>query len=136
MDKLSQRISYLKGMMEGIDVSVQTREGKILREMAQLMEDMAFSLRRIKRHVDEQDEYIEAIDEDLNDLELLIYDDDDELELYDEEDMDDMYDGDYDQDVFDVDDDIITLTLYTDDENESGYHEVECPNCQEYIIIQ
>jgi formylmethanofuran dehydrogenase subunit E len=85
--------------------------------MVSVLEDMANEIEKMHDRLDENDEYMEAIDEDLADVESMIYDDDEEPELVE---VDDVYDE-------------TNPEAYDDDE--VGYFEVECPNCHEMIAV-
>ncbi len=134
METLEKRISYLRGLTDGLELEESTREGKILSEVMQILDDMYGELRALNARVEETESYVEAVDEDLSDLEILLYDDDDELyEIVDDDDLDDddlveYYDLDDSEDafVYDLDDD--------DDDFDTSY-EFECPSCQEVIFL-
>ncbi|HCB95195.1 MAG TPA: hypothetical protein DEP65_05860 [Ruminococcus sp.] len=94
--ELSQRVSYLKGLMDGLKIDDSTDQGKVLRIMADILDDMALSIEDIADEVDEAVEIIDDIDSDLGDLEEAVYFDDDadyeDLDDYEEIDDDDDYD--------------------------------------------
>lgn len=126
-------------MADGSDVGENSREGKILTEVIQLLDDMHAEIRALDARVEETEEYVDAIDEDLEDLELLLYDDDENLyELVD----DDCDDGDEDDNqylqYYDLDDDDEAYTFQASgdksDEFETSY-EFECPSCHEMIFL-
>lgn len=110
MDKLWNRIAYLQGFSDAMKIS-DSKEGQVIREVIEVMEEMAESLQRFDDRMEEQEQYLEAVDEDLSDLESLIYDDD----FYDEDETENEY------------------NLYDDDD--VGYFEIECPNCNELIAV-
>ena len=67
MSYLGERVAYLRGLSEGLDISEQTAEGKLLLKMIEVLEDVADSINEIEQTQDEMDEYIQDIDEDLGD---------------------------------------------------------------------
>lgn len=80
MSYMYERVSYLKGLAEGMEMSDSTKEGKlllniinILEEFAEEMEEVYEELDEISESVMELDDYIEAVDEDLAELEEDIY---------------------------------------------------------------
>ncbi len=92
---LSEKVSYLKGLMEGLSIDESTKEGKILTVMADILSDVAVSVEDMQDQVDEVVDVVEMLDDDLGELEKDYYefDDccDDECDCYDDEDDDDIY---------------------------------------------
>lgn len=137
MEKLDNRISYLRGLADGMDVGTTSREGKILTELIHLLDDMYAEVKELHVRVEETEEYVEAIDEDLEDLELLLYDDADELYETvtdcDEHELDNQYDDYYD---LDDDDEAYAYENRNDDRAhlETSY-QIECPSCDEVIFL-
>ncbi|GAA4709902.1 CD1247 N-terminal domain-containing protein [Brevibacillus fulvus] len=138
MEKLENRISYLQGLADGMDVGSNSKEGKILQEVIQLLDDMYGELRELHARIEETEEYVEAVDEDLEDLELLLYDDaEDDEDLYEMVDDcdDELADDNVDQ-FYDLDDDETAYTFENqqNDEFDTSY-EIECPTCREIIFL-
>lgn len=103
---ISEKAAHLKGLMEGMDYDLLSKEGKLFAAIADLLEDISLSVSDLEDESAVLNEYIEEVDEDLGEAERFIYDIDDDYE-------------DYDCDCCD-DDDCIELT---------------CPNCGEKIYI-
>lgn len=119
MKDIRLKVSYLKGLVDGIELE-DVRSQKLVTQIVKVLEDMADTIEDIKLTVDETQDYVECIDEDLGELEENFYtwdEDDDEDEYYDYDDFDD--------DDFDFDED------FDDDE----FIEVDCPNCHETVYI-
>ena len=115
--KLTEKVSYLKGLMDGLDINESTKEGKVLLQMIDLLEEMALSVEDIQDEIDEVTELIDILDEDLGELENDFYETEDD------------FDDDFDYDEFDDDDDD-----YEFDEDEELY-EVICPTCGDTICL-
>ena len=47
--KLGEKVSYLKGLMEGLELDETTKEGKVIAAMADILQDMALSVEEIGR---------------------------------------------------------------------------------------
>lgn len=109
--ELSKKVAYLKGLMDGLKIDESTNEGKIIKLMADVLEDMADTIEDIAVEVDETVDLVDAIDEDLGALE------EDYYELDDEQDDDD---DDCDCDFCD------------DDEK---MYECVCPSCGDKIML-
>ena len=109
---LTEKVAYLKGLVEGLDINEDTKQGKIIMAMLDLLEDMALT---ISDNEDEMAELTAQVDEIDEDLALL------EDEFYDDEECD------CDDDECDCDCD--------DEDEEEDFYEVECPNCNETIYL-
>ena len=114
--KLTEKMSYLKGYIDGIDLDTTTKEGKILANVADVMQEMVAYIEDLQGQVDELTELCDILDEDLGAVEDDFYEDLDS----DEDDDDDDWD---DDDEFDFDDD--------DDE----LYEITCPTCGDTILL-
>ena len=86
MSSINDRVAYLKGLAEGMKLSDETNEGKLLLKMLDVLEDMAEELTALRADHDELDEYVESIDDDLADMEEYLFDDEEE-DAYDEDDQ-------------------------------------------------
>ena len=116
--ELSQRVAYLKGLMDGLKIDDSTDQGKILKIMADILEDMAVYIEDVSDEVDEMVDVIDDIDADLGDLEDEVYFGDN----YDDDDDDLDYDG-IDDDDYDP----------AEDFDEDALYECICPNCGDSI---
>ncbi len=115
---LGERAAYLKGLAEGLKISSESDEGKLLHEIINMLEDVTDSVTALEDECDRLNDYVEELDEDLGDVEEYLYgDDEDDDEDFDDEDDDEDFD---DEDDEDYDDDVI---------------EIECPNCGETICV-
>lgn len=75
---ISEKVSYLKGLTEGLEIDDKSKEGKIILAIIDVLEDMAVSVTDLEGDYDELSEYIELIDEDLEEVENALYDDEDD----------------------------------------------------------
>ena len=92
MEYLYQKVSYLKGLAEGLEIDETSKEGKLLLNIIDTLEDFADVIGETKEDYDDLEEYVSYIDEDLSDVEDEIYGFDDDFYLC--EDFDDEYDND------------------------------------------
>lgn len=109
---ITENAAYLKGLFDGYEIDKNTKEGKIIAEMLNLMCDMADQIAALEADNRELHEYVEELDQDLGDVEEEVYFCDDDCDDCDECDCDDDY---------------------CDDEDE--YYEMECPACGEIICF-
>lgn len=116
MEDLSSRMGYLRGLAEGLGINDETREGKIIGQIISVLDDIVESVEALKEDYDELFSYVEAIDEDLTDLENDFDEEDEEDEGYDD------YDEDEDEDEGDEEEYDVSFT-------------VECPECRQEVVI-
>ena len=102
---LTEKVAYIKGLAEGLNLDKASMEGKVFAAMLDLLEDMALTVSDIDEDLSACEDLVDAIDEDLDELEEYIFDDED----YDDCDCD----------------------CCCDDE----LYEVECPLCGEEILL-
>ena len=78
MSNLTDRAAYLRGLADGMGLTKDTNEHKLLLEMLELMNEMADKITELDEDVGEMEAYIEDLDEDLADLEDALFDEEDE----------------------------------------------------------
>ncbi|WP_312641938.1 CD1247 N-terminal domain-containing protein [Hydrogenoanaerobacterium sp.] len=124
---VTERVAYLRGLTEGLGVDDSTKEGRVIKEMLEVLDDIAFTMSDIEDDVAELSEQVDAIDEDLEALEEDFYEDEDGCDCCDE-----------DEDEF-CDDDLYEVTCpkcgdtvyVNDDILDDG--SIDCPNCGELL---
>lgn len=135
LEQLANRISYLRGLADGMDVNQGSNEGKILAEVIEIMDDMYGQFRELHARIEETEDYVEAIDDDLDDVELYLFGDEDDLyEIVDDCDDDTaiLLDDDYpEQD----DEDAAVYELDSEDDQVIASYEIECPSCHEILYF-
>lgn len=92
MSNLTDRTSYLRGLAEGMGLTKEQNESKLMLEMLAVMDEMAQKIAEFENDLDELGEYVESIDNDLSDMEEVLFDDEDEYDD-DEYDSDMSFDG-------------------------------------------
>ena len=103
---LKEQISYLKGLSEGLDINTaDSKEGKLIASIIETLTLMADEIDNlIENQLDIGDE-LDAISEDLADVEQFVYEDDDDEDFFDYDDYDDEDDFDDEDDYDDNSDD-------------------------------
>ena len=96
--KTSEKVAFIKGLMEGLSLDASKPETKVLNLMADVLEELAASNNALIEENIKLKEYVEEIDEDLGTLEEVVYTEDDEDDYYDDDDYDFDDDDDYDDD--------------------------------------
>ena len=104
---ISEKVAYLKGLAEGLNIDTEkSKEGKLISVMIGILEEIGMSIEDLEESAEALGEEIDAISDDLSDVEKVVYDDEDE------------------------DDDECGCGCDDDD-----FFEVECPNCGETLMI-
>ena len=106
---VNEKVAHLKGVMEGMDFDVTTKEGKLLSLIVDILDDISEELDANCEDIETLYDYADELDADLGEVERDLYGDDD--------------DYDYDCDCCDCDDD---CDCCEDDDDEC-----HCCNCEE-----
>lgn len=85
MSYLTEKMAYIRGLAEGLEVDETTKEGKLLLAIVEALSDTADELYELGDIQDEMQLQLDEVDEDLDELESFVYGDDDD-EYYDDED--------------------------------------------------
>lgn len=99
MSDLTDRAAYLRGMADGMGVTKDTNEHKLLLEILDVMGEMAEKISELDEDVGELNDYVDSIDEDLTEMEDLFMGDEDDYDDDDDEDDDDDIDEDDDEEI-------------------------------------
>ncbi len=75
MSELTDRVAFLRGLAEGMQLDESKPESKLILKMLDVMDEMAKDNDDLHKALDELNEYMESIDEDLSDMEEDIYGD-------------------------------------------------------------
>ena len=127
--EITEKVAYLKGLMEGMELDTEKKEGKLLAAIIDILDDIALEIEDLKDYADELGEGLDAVSDDLEDVEDLLFDEDEEDDEYEEEDFDEL----------DEDEDCYATTCPTCeeeiffDESILADGEVICPNCGEKL---
>lgn len=108
MENISNQISYLRGLVEGLDIDTTSKEGKVFEAILDALDEINDTIDDLYDYQDEIAEQVDMIDDDLAEI---------EEEFIDccDEDCDCCDDCDFDDDI--------------------EYYEIECPNCHDVICI-
>lgn len=69
----SERASYIRGLMDGMELDPKAKETKIFNAMIDLLEDLSVSVEELEDGYDELSEQVDEIDQDLGSLEEEYY---------------------------------------------------------------
>lgn len=122
MNYLKGKVAYLKGLADGMQLDYTTNEGKLLKAILDVLDDMALAVDDMEEVQEQLSEQIDEMDEDLAEIESLIYDSDDDGDCGDDD--EDCDEEDYDDDSAD------------DEEEEEVFAEFDCPHCGETVNLE
>ena len=109
---LTDKMAYLCGMVDGMELDLtSSKEGKVLGKILDVMQEMTAYIVDLKTQVDELTDTCDLLDQDLGDLEDIVFDEDDDED-------DDEYDDYYDE-----------------DEDDEVQYETVCPTCKNTIVL-
>ena len=114
--EILEKVAYLKGLAEGLGVDASTKEGKLFTTMLDILDDVALEPKDLADAQSELEGGLDAVSDDLNDVECYLFEDDDgEEDDEEDEDEDEEEDG--------------------GDDEDSEVYETTCPNCEENILF-
>lgn len=120
---ISEKVAYLKGLMEGMNLNADSNEGKLFLAIADVLDEIALEVEDLTDEVMELGDGLDVISDDLGDVEDIVYDDEDEDDYEDEEDDEDDEEECYATTCSECEEEI----FFDDSVLEDG--KVECPNC-------
>ena len=103
---ISEKVAYLKGLAEGLAIDTEkSKEGKLISVMIGILEEIGLSIEDLEENTVALGEEIDAISDDLADVEKIVFDEEDEDECD------------------------------CDCDDEDDFFETDCPNCGESLVI-
>ena len=82
---ISEKVAYLKGLMEGLNIDEQTNEGKLFTAIVDVLDEIALEIEDLTDEVMELGDGLDVVSDDLSDVEDIVYDDDDDDDDDDED---------------------------------------------------
>ena len=126
--EITEKVAYLKGLAEGMELDTGKKEGKLLAAIIDVLEDIALELVDMQEAQEELGDGLDAVSDDLEDVEDLLFGEDDEEDEAEYE-LDDLGE---DEDCYATTCPTCEETIYFDESVlEDG--EVVCPNCGEKL---
>lgn len=123
MENISNQISYVKGLMDGLDFDENTKEGKVLKAMLAVFDEINDAFDDVYDFQDEMAEQIDMIDEDLAKVEEELIDDDCDCGCGD------------DMDYYEIECPNCGEIVCLDEDFLLDDEDLKCPNCGEPIEI-
>lgn len=108
---ITEKVAYLKGLADGLDLDKDSsKESKLLTAIIDVLEEVSFAIEDLEEASELLNEGLDAVSEDLEDVEDLLFSDDDDC------DCDCGCDCDCDCD-------------------DRDFFEMSCPSCEEGLVI-
>lgn len=121
MSYLTEKMAYIGGLAEGLDIDETTKEGKLLMALVEAISDIADEIDEIEEYQDEMQAQLDEVDEDLAEIEDIFYEDEEDFEEDDEFSVECPNCGDL---------------IYLDLETLEDCDKITCPGCNEEIEIE
>lgn len=118
---ITEKVAYLKGLVDGLGVDDSTKEGKVIRVIVDLLDDIALAVSDLEDSADLMGEQLDLLDEDVGEL----YED-----YFGDDDDDDDDDEDFDGELYEITCPSCGDTMCID-EDILDEGEIDCPNCGE-----
>ena len=112
--EISEKVAYLKGLAEGLALDTETKEGKLIAAIIDVLDEMSIRFEDIDDNLVDLEDGLDAVSDDLSEM------DDDDEELDD--------DAEYFETTCPVCQEEI---VFDEDTLDSG--EIRCPNCGEKL---
>lgn len=119
---IKEKVAYLKGLAEGKEIKDATNQDIMINKILEVLDDLASSVEGLDKATSALADYVDEIDEDLGDLEEVVYSDDDE---YDDDDL-------YEDALITCPNCKASLELEDGDDIDN----LVCPNCGEVFTIE
>ena len=134
---LSEKSAYLKGLMDGMKLSTETDEGKMIAAIVELLGDVQETTIAISDELDEIEDDLDAIEDfimsmDEDEFDDEDFDDEDEDEDFDFEDLEEGFDfGDEETTIYEVTCACGEVIAFDEETLEEG--SIVCENCGEKL---
>ena len=104
---ITEKVAYLNGLADGLAIDTEkSKEGKLISVIIDILEEMGMSIEDLEENTTALGEELDAVSDDLADVEEILFEDEDDE------------DG-----------------CCCGEEDDDDFFEVECPNCQEPLAI-
>ena len=119
--EISEKVAYLKGLAEGLALDTETKEGKLIAAIIDVLDEMSIRFEDIDDNLVDLEDGLDAVSDDLSEVEETLYEmDDDDEEL------------DADAEYFETTCPVCQEEIVFDEDTlDSG--EIRCPNCGEKL---
>ena len=114
--EISEKVAYLKGLAEGLALDTESKEGKLIAAIIDVLDDMSGKFEDLEDELCDVEDGLDAVSDDLCEVEEALYE------------LEDDADEEYFEPTCPVCEEEI---VFDEDTLESG--EIRCPNCGEKL---
>jgi len=129
MKSLRERVAYIRGLAEGMEMDSKDPRNKLLLKVLDLLDEMVVELDSLDQRVEDNEDLVDALDEDLSDVEEFLFEED-------EADLDSELDADLSE--FEIQCFYCDEIVYVDEGDLAGAAdddlEILCPHCNQVIF--
>ena len=76
--EITEKVAYLKGLAEGMELDTEKKEGKLLAAIIDVLDDIALEIADMKADQEELYDGLDAVSDDLEDVEDVVFGEDEE----------------------------------------------------------
>jgi FtsZ-binding cell division protein ZapB len=135
---ISEKVAYLKGLAEGLGLDTENKEGKLILAIIDTLSLMAVEIDELGENALDIGEELDALSDDIADIEEMLFDEDDDDDFDDFDDFDDEDDDcahcphghDFSINVECQCGEVVEL-----DEDDIAHGSVTCPACGEELFF-
>jgi len=129
--EITEKVAYLKGLMEGLAIDNTTKEGKVFSSIVDILGDIATEISDLEAGVSVVAQQVDMLDEDLAELQEDVYDEDEDdccCGHHHHDDDDEIFDGELYEVTCPTCGDTVCI-----DEDMLDEGEIDCPGCGETL---
>lgn len=108
---LKEKASYVKGLIDGLDIDKETKENRVLLALTDLINDVSISVSDLEDSINDVVDQLDSTDEKISNI---------EDNMYFNKNQDDDDDDDYEDD---------------DEDDDDIFYEITCPSCNEELCL-
>ena len=75
---VSEKVAYLKGLMEGLKIDTESDSGKMFKAIIDVLDEVALEIEDLTDEVMEVGDGLDVVSDDLADIEEMVYDEDED----------------------------------------------------------
>ena len=121
----SEKVAYLKGLAEGFGLDPNKKEGKLLSTLLDILEDLAFDQGELSDTLEELEEGLDAVSDDLADVEEILFGDGPYENVGEDDDEDWNWDASEAEESGEAE----------AWDGETAFYEAQCPACGETVTF-
>jgi len=106
--EITEKVAYLKGLMDGLEIDKSTKEGKVLTAIVDILDDVTSSVSDLETGMDMVTHQVDLLDEDLQEMQ---------------------------EDLYGEDEDGCGCGCEDDDYFDGELYEVTCPKCGDTVCV-